>query len=169
MATLCNLLLEFSPAKIPLLNSGIIEKISNLSDHEDSALQLNCVWALMNLAYQCEDNIKTDIINTFGLIRILKFLNDSNSFVILKTLGLLRNLCCNAYHVELIMTSHSKALLDKLCIILENNYSPDLKEQVLCILANFTLVNQKDYISSNNKIMDIVCDLLVCIIFIIIF
>ncbi|KAI8114723.1 Armadillo repeat-containing protein 8 [Lucilia cuprina] len=160
IATLCNLLLEFSPAKMELINSGIIEKLSNLSDREESSLKLNCIWALMNLAYQCEDNIKTNIINTFGLRRILKTLKESNPMVVLKTLGLLRNLLCYTYHIELIMTTHSKDLLDCLCIVLENNYSPDIKEQVLCILGNIASMSQKDYITTNYNIMDIVCELL---------
>ncbi|XP_065361275.1 armadillo repeat-containing protein 8-like isoform X2 [Calliphora vicina] len=159
-ATLCNLLLEFSPAKIPLLNSGIIEKLSNLSDHDESSLKLNCIWALMNLSYQSEENTKTNIINTFGVRRILRILNESNPLVLLKTLGLLRNLLCHTYHIELIMSSHSKDILDGFCIVLENNNSPEIKEQVLCILANIASMNQKDYITSNSNIMDIVCELL---------
>ena len=160
-AILCNLLLEFSPAKVHLLNSGIVEKLVLLSDYEESSLKLNCVWALMNLTYQCEDKIKTTVINTFGLNRILKHINEANSLLLLKTLGLLRNLLCNSNHIGLLMTKHSKELLDSLCLVLKNNTSTEIKEQVLCILGNIASTCQYDYITSNSAVMGILCELLV--------
>lgn len=46
-STLCNLLLEFSPSKEPILESGAIELLCNLTRRDDSALRLNGIWALM--------------------------------------------------------------------------------------------------------------------------
>jgi hypothetical protein len=46
-STLCNLLLEFSPAKDPILDAGAINILCQLTRHEDSGLRLNGVWALM--------------------------------------------------------------------------------------------------------------------------
>lgn len=46
-STLCNLLLEFSPSKEPILESGAVELLCNLTRREDSALRLNGIWALM--------------------------------------------------------------------------------------------------------------------------
>ena len=46
-STLCNLLLEFSPSKEPILESGAIELLCNLTRRDDAALRLNGIWALM--------------------------------------------------------------------------------------------------------------------------
>lgn len=46
-STLCNLLLEFSPSKEPILESGAIDLLCNLTRRDDSALRLNGIWALM--------------------------------------------------------------------------------------------------------------------------
>ena len=46
-STLCNLLLEFSPSKEPILESGAIDLLCSLTRREDAALRLNGIWALM--------------------------------------------------------------------------------------------------------------------------
>lgn len=51
-STICNLLLEFSPSKEPMLESGAIEILCELTKSNDAALRLNGSWALMNMAFQ---------------------------------------------------------------------------------------------------------------------
>lgn len=51
-STICNLLLEFSPAKEPMLELGAVEMLCELTNHVDPALRLNGSWALMNMAFQ---------------------------------------------------------------------------------------------------------------------
>lgn len=46
-STLCNLLLEFSPSKEPILESGAVDLLCNLTRRPDPALRLNGIWALM--------------------------------------------------------------------------------------------------------------------------
>lgn len=46
-STLCNLLLEFSPSKEPILESGAVDLLCNLTRRSDPALRLNGIWALM--------------------------------------------------------------------------------------------------------------------------
>lgn len=106
-STICNLLLEFSPAKEPMVESGAIEMLCQLTSNPDPALRLNGSWALMNMAFQAEEHIKTKIINTLGTDRIFQLLSDSDSRVIMKTLGLLRNLLSKSMDIENIMSKHS--------------------------------------------------------------
>lgn len=51
-STICNLLLEFSPAKEPMLESGVVELLCKLTQNPDPSLKLNGSWALMNMAFQ---------------------------------------------------------------------------------------------------------------------
>ncbi|MGH0162862.1 UNVERIFIED_CONTAM: hypothetical protein FKN15_064645 [Acipenser sinensis] len=46
-STLCNLLLEFSPSKEPILESGAIDLLCSLTQSESPALRVNGIWALM--------------------------------------------------------------------------------------------------------------------------
>ena len=46
-STLCNLLLEFSPSKEPILDSGAVEMLCSLTQKHEPSLRLNGVWGLM--------------------------------------------------------------------------------------------------------------------------
>lgn len=46
-STLCNLLLEFSPSKDPLVDSGAITLLGTLTHKQEPQLRLNGVWGLM--------------------------------------------------------------------------------------------------------------------------
>jgi len=46
-STLCNLILEFSPSKEPILEAGAVEILCELTRHEDVGLRINGIWALM--------------------------------------------------------------------------------------------------------------------------
>ncbi|KAM6441869.1 armadillo repeat-containing protein 8 isoform 3-T3 [Liasis olivaceus] len=91
-STLCNLLLEFSPSKEPILESGAIELLCSLTQSDNLALRVNGVWALMNMAFQAEQKIKADILRGLSTEQLFQLLSDSDVNVLMKTLGLLRNL-----------------------------------------------------------------------------
>lgn len=165
-STICNLLLEFSPAKEPMVELGAIELLCQLTQNAELALRLNGVWALMNMTFQTEEHIKTKIINTLGTDRIFQLLNDPDNGVIMKTLGLLRNLMSKATDIDNIMSGHSDQLMhtvstvpstfphslctvlpifNRFCVdiyfwqiitVLESPHTPDVKEQALCIIGN---------------------------------
>lgn len=60
---------------------------------------------------QAEQKLKSKIIDTLGTDRIFQLLSDSDERVIMKTLGLLRNLLSNTLHIEIIMSEHSSEVL----------------------------------------------------------
>lgn len=153
-STICNLLLEFSPAKENLLDSGAIEILSELTKSPIPALRLNGSWALMNMSFQAEQHVKTEIINSLGTDRIFQLLGDSDTRVIMKTLGLLRNLLSSTTHIETIMENHSTEILDAVMMVLDSNHSSEIKEQALCIIGNIAAgAHEKDYILDNDSIL----------------
>ncbi|KAG5680080.1 hypothetical protein PVAND_009607 [Polypedilum vanderplanki] len=159
-STICNLLLEFSPCKESLLDSGAIGILSELTKSENSSLRLNAIWALMNMAFQAEQHVKTEIINTLGTDRIFQLLGDSDTRVIMKTLGLLRNLLSSTLHIESIMASHSPEILASIMMVLESNHSSEIKEQTLCIVGNLA-AGAHDLILNDDKILFKLKDFLV--------
>lgn len=57
-ATLCNIVLDFSPMKTIVLENGGVEVLVSLIHSTDENLKLNIVWALKNLLYQADTLIK---------------------------------------------------------------------------------------------------------------
>lgn len=151
-STICNLLLEFSPCKDSLLDSGAIEILCELTKNENSSLRLNGTWALMNMAFQGEMHVKTEIINSLGTDRIFQLLGDSDTRVIMKTLGLLRNLLSSTLHIESIMASHAPEILNAIIMVLESPHSSEIKEQALCICGNLA-AGAHDLILNDDKIL----------------
>lgn len=152
-STICNLLLEFSPAKEPMLDSGVVEMLCVLTDNSDSALRLNGIWALMNMAFQAEQHVRSKIINCLGFQRILKLLNDSDTRVIMKTLGLLRNLLSKSKDIDDIMSEHSTEVIQAVNMILDRPHPDEVKEQALCIIGYIAASSQyKDYVMDDHNL-----------------
>lgn len=161
-STICNLLLEFSPAKEPMLDSGAVEMLCELTKHSDPALRLNGSWALMNMAFQAEQKVKSKIIDTLGTDRIFQLLSDVDERVIMKTLGLLRNLLSNTLHIENIMSEHSSEVLRAVNLVLDGPHPPEVKEQALIIISNITAgARDKDYVMEDENIIKKIREFLV--------
>ncbi|XP_070770532.1 armadillo repeat-containing protein 8 isoform X3 [Enoplosus armatus] len=135
-STLCNLLLEFSPSKEPILESGVIELLCSLTQSDSPALRVNGIWALMNMAFQADQKVKVEIVRSLGTEQLFRLLSDPDTNVLMKTLGLLRNLLSTRPHIDQIMSSHGKQIMQAVTLILEAEHSIEVKEQTLCILAN---------------------------------
>ena len=65
-ATLCNIVLDFSPMKNIVLENGGVEKLVSLLSSSDMNLKLNVVWALKNILYQADSVIKSKVMDHLG-------------------------------------------------------------------------------------------------------
>ncbi|XP_047226326.1 armadillo repeat-containing protein 8 [Girardinichthys multiradiatus] len=153
-STLCNLLLEFSPSKEPILESGVIELLCSLTQSDSPALRVNGIWALMNMAFQADQKVKVEIVRSLGTEQLFRLLSDPDTNVLMKTLGLLRNLLSTRPHIDQIMSSHGKQIMQAVTLILEAEHSIEVKEQTLCILANIADGNTaKELIMTNDDML----------------
>lgn len=154
-STLCNLLLEFSPSKEPILESGGVELLCSLTKRPDPALRLNGIWALMNVAFQAEQRVKSQILSCLGTDQIFRLLADPELSVLMKTLGLLRNLLSTKAHIDRIMGEHAAHFMQAVILVLEDPEHPaDVKEQALCILANVADGDRaRDHIMANEDVL----------------
>ncbi|XP_046624861.1 armadillo repeat-containing protein 8 isoform X1 [Neodiprion pinetum] len=154
-STLCNLLLEFSPSKEPILESGGVELLCSLTRRPDPALRLNGIWALMNVAFQAEQRVKSQILSCLGTDQIFRLLADPELAVLMKTLGLLRNLLSTKAHIDRIMAEHAAHVMQAVILVLEDPEHPaDVKEQALCILANVADGDRaRDHIMANEDVL----------------
>lgn len=62
--------------------------------------------SFQNMAFQAEQKIKMQILNILGTDQIFRLLSDSEVNVLMKTLGLLRNLLSPKAHIDHIMSLH---------------------------------------------------------------
>ncbi|XP_030830593.1 armadillo repeat-containing protein 8 isoform X2 [Strongylocentrotus purpuratus] len=153
-STLCNLLLEFSPSKDKIVQAGAIDILCNLTTNSNAPLRLNGIWGLMNMAFQADESIKTNILEKMGTDQLFRLLIDTNVDILMKTLGLLRNLLSTRLHIDNIMLTHSSQIMTAVIMILEGNHPPQVKEQTLCILANIADgTSAKEVIMSNEDIL----------------
>ncbi|XP_045766552.1 armadillo repeat-containing protein 8-like [Maniola jurtina] len=153
-STLCNLLLEFSPAKEPMLDQGAVEMLCNLTKRPEAALRLNGIWALMNMAFQAEQKVKQRILCCLGTEQMFRLLGDGDTRVIMKTLGLLRNLLSTRQHIDAIMAEYSSQVMQAVIVVLEGSYPAEVKEQALCILGNIGDGEKaKDLIMANEDVL----------------
>uniref|UniRef100_A0A673HFY4 Armadillo repeat-containing protein 8 n=1 Tax=Sinocyclocheilus rhinocerous TaxID=307959 RepID=A0A673HFY4_9TELE len=151
-STLCNLLLEFSPSKEPILESGVIELLCSLTQSDSPALRVNGIWALMNMAFQADQKVKVEIVQALGTEQLFRLLSDPDTNVLMKTLGLLRNLLSTRPVTHII--SHGKQIMQAVTLILEGEHSIEVKEQTLCILANIADGNTaKELIMTNDDML----------------
>lgn len=102
-----------------------------LTQKNEPSLRLNGVWGLFNMAFQSELYIKEEILQQLGSDQIFRLISDSDVRVVMKTLGLLRNLLSSKQHIDTIMTASGKQIMQAVVLILESDNSPEVKEQVI--------------------------------------
>uniref|UniRef100_A0A8C5HRS4 Armadillo repeat-containing protein 8 n=1 Tax=Gouania willdenowi TaxID=441366 RepID=A0A8C5HRS4_GOUWI len=140
--------------KKPILESGVIELLCSLTQSDSPALRINGIWALMNMAFQADQKVKVEIVGCLGTEQLFRLLSDPDNSVLMKTLGLLRNLLSTRPHIDQIMSSHGKQIMQAVTLILEAEQSIEVKEQTLCILANIADGNTaKDLIMTNDDML----------------
>ncbi|ORY50963.1 ARM repeat-containing protein [Rhizoclosmatium globosum] len=100
-ATLCNIVLDFSPMKKTVIESGGVERLVALidgcikagSDGPDQVL-LNSIWALKNLLYQAGSDVKRKVMEELGWDMLKKLIFDERIGIQEQAINLLRNLVC---------------------------------------------------------------------------
>lgn len=130
--------------------NGLFALWSRIEFHDDQKND----FVLQNMAFQAEQKIKTQILSSLGTDQVFRLLSDHEVGVVMKTLGLLRNLLSTKPHIDLIMAQHGRQIMQAVILILEGEHSPDVKEQALCILANIADgETAKEFIMSNEDVL----------------
>lgn len=90
----CNMTLNVSPSKNAFRSAGLVDILVNWVKVDE--LKLNSVWCLMNMTFQAEPQLELEILEKLGFGSIQSLVTDGDCIVVLRTLGLLRNICHNA-------------------------------------------------------------------------
>ncbi len=87
--------------------------------------------------------------------KLFQLLTEQDDTLIMKTLGLIRNLITNRVHIDQIMSVHGTKIIQAIVMVLEGDYySVAIKEQALCILGNVADGQAaKDFIMGNEDLL----------------
>ncbi|KNC97089.1 uncharacterized protein SPPG_07484 [Spizellomyces punctatus DAOM BR117] len=138
-ATLCNIVLDFSPMKKTVLENGGVERLVDLAKSMDDRLRLNAVWALKNLLFQADSEIKERVMKELGWDGLLSLINDNETGIQEQALNLLRNLACGKESdIEQVFKGLGE---DKVMDILETKLTKPTQSDDIILQALYVIVN----------------------------
>jgi hypothetical protein len=143
-ATLCNLVLDFSPIKKVVLESGGITSLVGLIDSENAELRYNAVFGLKNLLFQADSHIKSMVMDQLGWQKIMGLLADPNPRIQEQALAFLRNLSCGKEaDIDLVFKGIGEGEL--LQLIFQQLQAPHTESiiQALYVIVNIATGNTK--------------------------
>ncbi|PUU84005.1 armadillo-type protein [Tuber borchii] len=79
-AAVCNLVLDFSPMRRPILEAGVLDVLCSHAKSENAALRLNALWALKHLVMEAETEVKRKCFEGLGvdwLLGVISGMEDS--------------------------------------------------------------------------------------------
>ncbi|KAI1297410.1 hypothetical protein EDD11_007140 [Mortierella claussenii] len=97
-ATLCNIVLDVSPMKKSIMERGVVAKFVHMIGYGDNIVRLNALWAIKNLVFEAESDVKETVMRQFGYHNLAALLNDGNLGIQEQALNLVRNLACKREH-----------------------------------------------------------------------
>ena len=71
-ATICNIVLDFSPMKAVVLEKGVLNRLVELVNGQDRVLRLNAVWALKNMLFQADSPTKAAVMKALDWATLLR-------------------------------------------------------------------------------------------------
>ncbi|KAI8916597.1 armadillo-type protein [Powellomyces hirtus] len=145
-ATLCNIVLDFSPMKKTVLENGGVERLVDLAKSMDDRLRLNAVWALKNLLFQADSDTKTRVMQELQWDGLLSLIDDAETGIQEQALNLLRNLACGKeVDIEQVFEGlGEERVLDILEAKLTKSAShDDIVLQALYVIVNVATGNQR--------------------------
>lgn len=131
--------------KKTVLESGGVEKLVALTHASDTHLRLNAVWALKNLLFQADSDVKQRVTKELTWPGLFALMNDGEMGIQEQALNLLRNLACGK-ESDIDQVFHGAgesrlmgALEEKLLV----NTSDELVLQALYIIVNIATGNER--------------------------
>lgn len=143
-ATICNIVLDFSPMKKIVLEQGAVPQLVSLTLSQDHELKLNSIWALKNLLYQADSSDKDKVIDALGWDVLGMLLNDPHPDIQEQSLTLVRNLVYGYQEdIEKVMQGFGNNLLSILEAKLNFSNPTKVIIQALYIICNIGTGNEK--------------------------
>eukprot|EP00736_Rhodelphis_marinus_P004546 Rmarinus@m.1556 len=142
-ATLCNIVLDFTPMKKVVLDHGVVQKLVSLTESMDSTLRLNSVWAIKNLVYMADRAVKDSVMQGLGYDTLFKLLQDGELRIQEQSLNVLRNLAYGKEEdISRLFAEFGERLLQVLNQVLDEGNN-DIALQALYVVCNISTGNEE--------------------------
>ena len=132
-ATLCNIVLDFSPMKKLVLLNGGVDAFVKLLHSNCEELRITGVWGLKNLLYNSNEALKREIMEKLTFDLLFRLIEDSNVEIQIQALNLLRNL---AFQSTDFVMQHAESLLRVLARKLDPNAPNEVLQHAVSVLVN---------------------------------
>ncbi|EGG15091.1 armadillo repeat-containing protein [Cavenderia fasciculata] len=155
LASICNLVIDFSPMKQEMIDSGVMKKLVEylLDGQCEHQVRLNSAWALKNMLFMADVPIKEALLKEISLDNLATLTRETNPAISEQILSLFRNLLYK--DSTNIITDEHGLLLIRLVEQLINNptYSTNdavIKQAlfVVCNLASNKEIHRNQIITS---------------------
>lgn len=157
-ATLCNLVLDFSPMKETVLKEGGVQCLVQLTSSNDQELKCNALWALKNLLYLADTSIKLATMDLLTFARLEELAQDPCGAVQEQTLNLIRNLVCEKEQdISEVAARCGETRLIKLVEGKMNSDNEEIVMHACYIVANACTVasaGSKDAVMKSSVVLD---------------
>ena len=138
-ATICNMVLDFSPVKQQILEVGGIQQIADLAHSMDMTLRLNALWALRNLVYCAKSELKQKVVQELSWPSLMTYLGDADEDIQIHAVGIIRNLAHGTpADVDLILRNEGGAVLRALG---EKLAEPSARKAAIKVETLYAIVN----------------------------
>ena len=150
LASVCNMLVKFSPMKPFLLEHGGIRTLAQYARSAHGGVRLNALWAIKNAVWDSETPLKEQIMREFGWDYLAEMAVSPDACIQEQALGIVRNLTSArnadtaAVDIEMTLTHFGE---DRLFTVVEDAVwslqNDAATEQAAFILANLASGSQR--------------------------
>lgn len=139
-ASICNLVLNFSPMKQVLMEGGGIAKLVELANSSHGPTRLNALWALKNVLYSSDLSVKKHVMETLQWTYVFGLAKHAGEVEVQEqALNIIRNVCSSREEdVEIALEGFggASALLDLIEGVIWQRRNDNVLEQAAFILVN---------------------------------
>ncbi|KAK9481142.1 armadillo-type protein [Lipomyces japonicus] len=141
MAAICNLVLEFSPLRKPILDHEILPLIVEGARSDYAPLRLNSVWALKHMVYSDDMETRALVLDQVGFDLLIRLCQDDELQVQEQALDFIRNLI-----------SRSERFIDLLIANVGEAHLFDMLEQKLSLMSSSESFDAAGGVSGGSRV-----------------
>ncbi|KAL4068184.1 ARM repeat-containing protein [Scleroderma citrinum] len=107
LATVCNLVNEFSPLRPVMLNDGLLRRLMQLFEMDNQEIRVNVLWAIKSLLAKSTSAVQTTAMSHLGWQHLAELTNDPDSEIQEQAFAILRNLTADEGGISIVFRAMS--------------------------------------------------------------
>ncbi|KAH7908768.1 armadillo-type protein [Hygrophoropsis aurantiaca] len=156
LATVCNLITDFSPLRPTLLEDGLLPRLMQLLENGDTEIRVNVLWAMKNLLRLSDMAIKKKTMAALTWALLIELSIDPEAAIQEQAFWILRNITGDPQGIDYVFESMSQDILAMTLMTGLDSSHEGVTRQAAFILANLAngSKSQQDIIFSHPHILE---------------